>query len=179
MIGGVEPLGDGFGTTIRRVAAFAPYNRKTLMAFVPGDRVHIANLGTGVVREARNGGRYIVDIKGRTMIAAAGQLEPAAPERAARKGSRGGAGANEEGGMRAEGGAASLDLHGKTVLEAIEALDRFLNDAILDGHREVRVIHGRSGGRLKAAVHARLRDLTPVRAFRLDPANPGVTIVIL
>ena len=149
------------------------------MAFAPGDRVHIVNLGTGVVREARNGGRYMVEIKGRTMIVAASQLELAAPERAVRKGSRGGAAPGGEGGTGGEGRSASLDLHGKTVLEAIDALDGFLNDAILDGCREVRVIHGRSGGRLKATVHARLRELAPVRAFRLDPANPGATIVTL
>jgi DNA mismatch repair protein MutS2 len=73
----------------------------------------------------------------------------------------------------------SLDLHGMTVGEAAAALDGFLNDALLASHAEVRVIHGRSGGRLKAAVHARLKQLPVVRATRLDPANPGVTIVTL
>ena len=66
-----------------------------------------------------------------------------------------------------------------TVEEAVAALDIFLNDALLAGHADVRVIHGRSGGRLKAAVHARLKQLPVVRAFRLDPANAGVTIVTL
>jgi DNA mismatch repair protein MutS2 len=66
-----------------------------------------------------------------------------------------------------------------TVEEAVTALDTFLNDALLAGHADVRVIHGRSGGRLKAAVHARLKQLVAVRAFRLDPANAGVTIVTL
>ena len=72
-----------------------------------------------------------------------------------------------------------LDLHGKTTAEAIEALDAFLNDALLAGAGEARVIHGRSGGRLKAAVHARLRQLPSLRGFRVDPRNPGVTIVQL
>ena len=73
---------------------------------------------------------------------------------------------------------ASIDLHGMTTDAAQSALDEFLSDAILAGHHEIRVIHGRSGGRLKAMVHARLRAMTSVRAFRLDPANPGVTIVV-
>ena len=47
------------------------------------------------------------------------------------------------------------------------------------GLAEARVIHGRSGGRLKAAVHGRLKTMPSVRAFRLDPRNPGVTIVQL
>src|SRR5213083_1168779 len=67
-----------------------------------------------------------------------------------------------------------LDLHGHTVEEAIAALDAFINDALLASASEVRVIHGRSGGRVKQAVHARLREL-PVRSVRLDPRNPGVT----
>jgi DNA mismatch repair protein MutS2 len=70
-----------------------------------------------------------------------------------------------------------LDLHGKTTAEALEALDAFLNDALLAGGGDARIIHGRSGGRLKAAVHARLRQVVSVRGFRLDPRNPGVTIV--
>ena len=70
-----------------------------------------------------------------------------------------------------------LDLHGLTTIEAIAALDRFINDAIIDGHESVRVIHGRSGGRLKAAVHRRLREIGSVRRFRVDAANAGVTIL--
>lgn len=73
----------------------------------------------------------------------------------------------------------SIDLHGMTVEEALAALDTFLNDAILAGIDEARVIHGRSGGRLRAAVHKRLMRLAAVRGHRLDPANPGVTIVTL
>ena len=71
----------------------------------------------------------------------------------------------------------SIDLHGKTVEEALEALDSFLSDALLASLDEVRVIHGRSGGRIRDAVHERLREVSAVRSFRLDPRNAGVTIV--
>ena len=74
---------------------------------------------------------------------------------------------------------AEIDLHGLTAAEAAAALDAFLNDALLAALAEVRVIHGRSGGRVKAAVHHRLRELPSIRSFRVDPANPGVTIVVL
>lgn len=63
--------------------------------------------------------------------------------------------------------------------EAAAAVDAFLNDAMLAGHSEVRIIHGISGGRVKSAVHARLKGVSAVRAFRVDPANAGVTIVTL
>ncbi len=73
--------------------------------------------------------------------------------------------------------ATSIDLHGLTTDEAVAALDAFLSDALFGGSAAVRVIHGRSGGRLKAAVHARLRLVAAVRSFGVDPSNPGVTLV--
>lgn len=143
--------------------------------FAPGDRVHLLGLGTGVVREARNGGRYLIEIKGGTMVVPGSQLTAAEPERGSRKEKARQSELPDP--ERTSSGPASLDLHGKTVDEAIEALDTFLNDAIMDGRHEVRVIHGGGTGRVKAAVHKRLSQLSAVRAFRLDPANPGVTIV--
>ena len=146
-----------------------------MTTFVAGDRVHVATLGTGIVREVRNGGRYLIEVKGRSMVVAGSQLEPAPDRRAVKRPPP--ATGDPDAGTPLPSRA--LDLHGKTVLEALDALDSFLNDALLDGCDDVRVIHGRSGGKLKAAVHRRLAELTSVRAFRVDPANPGVTIVTL
>jgi DNA mismatch repair protein MutS2 len=75
--------------------------------------------------------------------------------------------------------ASSLDLHGLTSEQAVAALDRFLDDAIRAGVAEVRVIHGRSGGTLKAVVHTRLKELAAIRGFRVDPRNAGVTVISL
>lgn len=150
------------------------------MTFAPGDEVHVAALGKGVVREVRNGARYLVELKGRSIVAAEGQLT--AFSRRKRPNTRGSSSAQTSvpgSSGTASHAATSLDLHGMTVEEAVAALDMLLNDALLAGHADVRVIHGRSGGRLKAAVHARLKQLPVVRAFRLDPANAGVTIVTL
>lgn len=147
------------------------------MAFAPGDRVHISRLGTGVVLEVRNRRRYLVEIKGLTMVVDGGTMERAERTPTSRRGkgpARGAAGR-----APAANAPASLDLHGLTTEEAVAALDSCLNDALLAQHAAVRVIHGRSGGRLKAAVHARLKQLPVVRAFRVDPANAGVTIVVL
>jgi DNA mismatch repair protein MutS2 len=148
-----------------------------MTTFVAGDRVHVATLGTGIVREVRNGGRYLIELKGRSMVVAGSQLEPA-PERRAAKRPPPKTSPAELAGVTSVPSRA-LDLHGKTVLEALDALDSFLNDALLEGVDDVRVIHGRSGGKLKAAVHGRLAELTSVRAFRVDPTNPGVTMVRL
>ena len=149
------------------------------MTFVPGDEVHVAALGTGVVREVRNGARYLVELKGRSVVATAAQLTAVSPrKRPAAPGASASPGREPDSPHRSQA-PSSLDLHGMTVGEALAALDGFLNDALLAGHTGVRVIHGRSGGRLKAAVHRQLKEISAVRAARLDPANPGVTIVTL
>jgi DNA mismatch repair protein MutS2 len=72
-----------------------------------------------------------------------------------------------------------IDLHGLTVAEALERAERALNDALLADESELRLIHGRGGGRLKAALHRWLNTVPSVRRFRLDPRNEGVTIVLL
>jgi DNA mismatch repair protein MutS2 len=149
------------------------------MAFLPGDLVHVASLGKGIVREARNGDRYLVDINGRSLVATGDQLtRQEAPQKRARAGTGPVKRAPEE--YAGSGTArASLDLHGHTVAEALEAVSDFLNRQMLAGTHEVQIVHGRSGGKIKAALHAQLKGLPSIRRFRLDPRNAGVTIVEL
>ena len=146
-----------------------------MATFQIGDRVHAASLGTGTVKAVRNAGQYLIELKGRSMVVDGSRLEPAARRRGAKIPP-----AIEDSASPGEPVAAptrSLDLHGLTALEAIERLDAFLSEALIAGCAEAQVIHGRSGGTLKAAVHARLKQLTAVRSFRLDRANPGITLV--
>lgn len=146
------------------------------MRYSAGDAVHVRLLGKGVVREVRNGGKYLVEIKGSSLIVADDQLEAiddAKPGR--RETARAPAPATESGPVT--GAAPAIDLHGMTTVEAEHAIEVFINDALLEGAAQVRVIHGRSGGRLKAAVHARLKQLPSVRGYAVDPRNAGVTIV--
>ena len=49
--------------------------------------------------------------------------------------------------------------------------------ALLGDASELRLIHGRGGGRIRVALHQWLRHVSSVRDFRLDPRNDGVTIV--
>ena len=145
------------------------------MTFLAGDSVHVKAVGKGIVREVRNGGRYLVDVNGRSIVAKDDQLT--ATDRStksvrARNVSR----PEYESPARV---VTSLDLHGHTVEEGVEALVSFLNAALLSGASEVHVIHGRSGGKIKAAVHAQLRRFSSIKSFRIDPANAGVTIVTL
>jgi dsDNA-specific endonuclease/ATPase MutS2 len=70
-------------------------------------------------------------------------------------------------------------VHGLTVADALTRTDDALDDALRRNADGVRLIHGRSGGRIRSAVHARLRAIPSVRAFRIDPRNEGVTVVTL
>ena len=147
--------------------------------FRPGDLVHVAVLGKGIVREVRNGDRYLVDVKGRALVATGDQL---ILQDAPRKRSRAKPQATSNPTPQHEvprSDSASLDLHGHTVAEALDAVGAFLNDALLAGVSEARIIHGRSGGKIRSALHAQLGRMPSIRKFRLDPANPGVTIVQL
>jgi DNA mismatch repair protein MutS2 len=72
-----------------------------------------------------------------------------------------------------------VDLHGLTVEEALARIEAALNDALLADMAQVRFVHGRSGGRIRSALHHRLRQIASVRHFFVDPRNEGVTIVEL
>ena len=146
-----------------------------MVSFAAGDPVHVRNIGKGTVREVRNGDRYLVDVQGRSILTSGDQLMAiATPAKSPRTTTAPRSRAVYEAPMSA---ASSLDLHGHTTGEAVEALAAFLNAALLAGAAEVRIIHGRSGGRIKAAVHAQLKGIASIRGYRVDPANAGVTIV--
>lgn len=143
-----------------------------------GDKVQTP-LGKGTIRDVRNHGQLLVEIHGRSVVvtvstvtrldeAGDGQgrhpaVSPAPPS----------------GASHAPGETRQLDLHGLTVEEALARVDVVLDRCLREDVVELRVIHGRSGGRIRAAVHRHLTVIASVRQFRVDPRNPGVTIVSL
>lgn len=73
-----------------------------------------------------------------------------------------------------------INLLGKTVDEAISALDKYLDDAYIAHLSSVRVVHGKGTGALRNAVHNHLKRLKYVKEFRLGEygeGDAGVTIV--
>lgn len=73
-----------------------------------------------------------------------------------------------------------INLIGKTVDEAIAALDKYLDDAYLSHLPSVRVVHGKGTGALRNAVHNHLKRVKYVKEYHLaafGEGDAGVTIV--
>ena len=78
--------------------------------------------------------------------------------------------------------ASSLDLRGARVDEALEALDRYLDDASLASLDQVLIIHGLGTGALRDAVRAQAVNHPLVKSFRAGErgeGGDGATIVKL
>lgn len=75
-----------------------------------------------------------------------------------------------------------INLLGKTVDEALSALDKFLDDALLTHVSTVRIVHGKGTGALRKAIHEYLKHQKYVKRFHLGEfgeGDSGVTIVEL
>jgi len=75
-----------------------------------------------------------------------------------------------------------VHLRGMTVDEALGALEKYLDDALLAGLDKVRVVHGKGTGALRQAVHGYLRAHPRVKKFYFaEPAagGHGVTVAEL
>jgi DNA mismatch repair protein MutS2 len=83
---------------------------------------------------------------------------------------------------RARTVASSLDLRGARVEEALQALDRYLDDASVAGLQSVTVIHGLGTGALRDAVRAAATEHPLVRSARpgeRGEGGDGATVVSL
>ncbi len=76
----------------------------------------------------------------------------------------------------------TLDIRGKRVEEVNALLDQFLDDAILLGHAEVKILHGKGEGVLRKVVRDRLKATKGVASFadeHVDRGGDGITVVVL
>lgn len=75
-----------------------------------------------------------------------------------------------------------VDLRGLRADEAIARVELYLDEAVMAGFSEVRIIHGKGTGALRASIGRFLRDHPRVAAARLghwNEGNTGVTVVEL
>ena len=158
---GTAPSGDAGAAA---VAGAPRTGRRGVFGEEPAVRIRSAALAEGESRRAGTGGRA---------VGAAGASAPAAQA----PGSTAGAAALA-GPRRAV--PSSLDLRGARVEEALELLDRYLDDASLAGAAQVTVIHGHGSGALRDAVRALLAGHPLVQSWRpgeRGEGGDGATIV--
>jgi len=161
------------------------------MRFAPGAEVFVATLQKkGSILEAAANGRYRVAVGPMTLWCAEADLASMAQaKKKARHDRDSGGGAATSAAAhgatqpeltgRERQALASLDLHGMTVEEALRAVEVRLDLAIRAGLERLEIIHGISGGRLRAAVRGYLAGIGSVKRFDPDARNPGVTVVYL
>ena len=73
-----------------------------------------------------------------------------------------------------------INLLGCTVDEAVARLDKYLDDAYISKLSQVRIVHGKGTGALRAGITAYLKGIPYIKNFRLGEAgegDAGVTIV--
>ncbi len=83
---------------------------------------------------------------------------------------------------RTQSVSSEINLVGCTVEEATRRLEKYLDGALVEGLRQVRVIHGKGTGVLRKAVHTYLTSHPLVEGFHLAEVNQGgsgATIAVL
>jgi len=148
------------------------------VALKPGDRVRIRNLNQIGVVSAVESERVAVQLGALRVTADVSDLEvllEPTPETAGSPSAPSGIVVHLA--PRSEV-PAELNLIGKTVEEALELTDRFLDAAYLAERREVTIIHGAGSGALRKAVRELLARHPHVVRFRPTSAD-GATIVEL
>jgi DNA mismatch repair protein MutS2 len=76
----------------------------------------------------------------------------------------------------------TLDIRGKRVDEVLSLLDRFLDDAILLGQGELKILHGKGEGVLRKVVRERLKSIRQVASLgdeHVERGGDGITVVVL
>ena len=77
------------------------------------------------------------------------------------------------------GASVSVKLLGMYGDEAIDTVDKFLSDAMVNGLNEVQIIHGTGGGVLAKLVTEYLQKHPKITKFHRMPGNLGITVVTL
>ena len=78
--------------------------------------------------------------------------------------------------------ASEIDLRGMESLEAVNAAEMYIDNAVMGKLKTVRIIHGKGTGALRAAIQQMLKRNKLVKSYRLGrygEGESGVTIVEL
>ncbi|TYQ13002.1 UNVERIFIED_CONTAM: DNA mismatch repair protein MutS2 [Acetivibrio alkalicellulosi] len=89
-------------------------------------------------------------------------------------------GIGQIGASKARNISTEIDLRGHNLDEAVDKIDKYLDDAFIAGLPEVSIIHGKGTGALRSGIHKYLKSNPRVKSFRLGQygeGESGVTIV--
>ena len=67
----------------------------------------------------------------------------------------------------------NLDIRGKRMDEAMQELDNLMDDAIMLGYNELRIVHGKGDGILRNLVRTHLKEYKQVKGFKDEHADRG------
>ena len=145
----------------------------------PGDRVEILTLGTEGVVLAKPDDRGEVQLQAGIMKFKAhiSQLRLKEPEKKPVQSVV----RNKTAGA-AKSVAMECDVRGMALDEALDVVDRYLDDAVLAGLNEVSIIHGKGTGILRTGIQQDLRKHRHVKSYRngvYGEGEMGVTVVTL
>ncbi|MFQ5792173.1 MAG: Smr/MutS family protein, partial [Acidobacteriota bacterium] len=150
---------------------------ETLVEVHNGERVTISSLGlTGVVVETMGNDVEVV-VRDKKLRIPLSELSAAQPS-AGRRPSDAGRGFGRTGLPEPKAVPSELNVIGCTVDEALSQADKFLDDAFLSEHRQVRLIHGHGKGRLKRAIRQWLATHPHVAGHQSEGSG-AVTVVEL
>lgn len=145
----------------------------------PGADVRVLTLGqTGTVQSGPEGeGQWSVQVGSMRIVARTADLAPVEPSADAR-GTEGRTRRRPTTGAavmpaKRTGIAPEISLRGMVVDEALYALEKYIDDALLAGLGEVLVIHGKGTGALRRAVHDYVKDHPQVSGWRIADQSAG------
>lgn len=146
-----------------------------------GNEVEVVALGRiGILLDPPGGAKKVrVQIGSRILSVSSDSVRGVAREEEASGGTRKSESAPAPRPSRSE---PELELIGKRVEEALEILERFLDQALLSDEKEIRLIHGHGSGKLKKGIRAYLATSPYVAGFRpgdLLEGGDAVTVVTL
>jgi len=174
-------LRDEARRQIRRVAP-GHAQAETRDPLGPGSRVHVAGLDLpGEVQEI-NGDRVVLLVRGKRVVASRQECSPLAAATGGPAPARPALPPGVRLQRSQEESSSSLDLRGMPVEDAMERIDKFLDNASLDALASVRLVHGVGSGRLRRAVRELLARHPHVGSFAAasdQDGGEGTTVVTL
>jgi DNA mismatch repair protein MutS2 len=158
-----------------------------LRGLKPGDAVHVLSLDQqGYVMSGPDAsGNVVVQVgimKVTVPLLELAKADEPEQQQAKPKGASGRSTARSAAAAKAQEISTEVDLRGLTVEEALDKVDKHLDDAVLAGAPMIRIIHGKGTGALRKAVTDFLKAHRHVASFRLGglgEGGDGVTIAKL